>query len=194
MPIVDLGSPLAHKWQIGFYFDIYRDSLASQEEFADRAFDEWNRKLEEDALQYDEESRVEYLESFGDEYTSKEYSKTIIMNSFFVGAYALYEHHRNRIIRRYSITNQKLKGSKLKNSFEYKEIKNYQRIRNRIMHQGGTISTCAKEINYANRKSIVADYFLSGSYALTRQFCDEALDNFQQCLLNAITEFSINKV
>ena len=191
MPRVGFDSVLAHKWQIEFYFNLYRDSLASQEEFADQAFEDWKRKIEEEAQQYDEDSRVEFYEFHSDEYTSREYSKTIIMNSFFVGAYALYEHHRNRVIRRYSITKQRLSGSKLENSPEHKEIiKHYKRIRNRIMHRGGIIPPHAKDVEYAKGKSIVADYFPSGSYALTRQFCDDALDNFQECLLNAITEFS----
>ena len=162
MPRVNLGSPSALKWQIGFYFDLYCDSLSSQVELADRAFEEWNRWIEEEARKYEEDLQAEFRESHSDEYTSRDYSKTIILNSFFVSAYALYEHHRNRVISRYSITKQRPKGSKLENSSGYKEIKHYKRIRNSIMHHGGAISNCSKETNYAYGKGIVADYFPPG--------------------------------
>ena len=71
------------------------------------------QKIDEEAEQYDKESQAEYYEFHSEEYTSREYSKTIIMNSFFVGAYALYEDRRNRVIQRYSLNEKKLVGSQL---------------------------------------------------------------------------------
>ena len=190
MPLVSFDSVTAQRWQVSFYFNLYRDSLASQEELADQALRDWMEKIEEEAKKYDEESQAEFYEFHSEEYHSREYSKTLIMNSFFVGSYALYEHRRNRVIRRYSLSDKKLERSQLVNSPEYLEIERYRVIRNRIMHHGGTIASCEKDAKYARSKGIEASYFPEGTYALTRQFCDEALGNFEQCLLKAITEFA----
>ena len=191
MPVVNLGSADAQKWQIEFYFRIYRSALALQEELADQSFQDWERKLEEVEQQFGEARRADYCESHDEEYTTQEYFKTIIMNSFFVGAYALYEHHRRRIVRRYSLDESSLKGSCLEKSPEWNEIKHYYKvIRNKIVHEGGRIPDCAKATNYAGKKSIASNFLASGRYALTRKFCDEALNNFEQVLLNAVTEFA----
>ena len=190
MPLVGFDSVTAQKWQISFYFNLYRDSLSSQKELADQTLKKWMEKIDEEAKQYDEESRAEFYEFHSEEYHSREYSKTLIMNSFFVGAYALYEHRRNRVIRRYSLNAKRLETSQLVHSPEYVEIERYRVIRNRIMHCGGTIADCGEDTKYAEIKGIVANYFPEGTYALTRQFCDEALDNFEQCLLKTITEFA----
>ena len=190
MPLVGFDSVTAQKWQINFYFNLYRDSLSSQDEFADQALKNWMEQIDEEAKKYDKESQDEFYEFHSEEYHSREYSKTLIMNSFFVGAYALYEHRRNRVIRRYSLNAEQLETSQLVHSPEFVEIERYRVIRNSIMHDGGTIADCAEDTNYAENKSIVANYFPEGTYALTRHFCDEALDNFEQCLLKAITEFA----
>lgn len=190
MPLVGFDSITAQKWQIEFYFTLYRDSLSSQEELADQALKSWMEKIDEKAKQYNEESQAEFYEFHSEEYSSREYSKTIIMNSFFVGAYALYEHRRNRVIKRYSLDEEKLESSQLVNTPEWVEIECYRLIRNRIMHHGGTIPDCTEAIEYSEKKGIVANYFPEGTYALTRQFCDDVLDNFEQCLLKAITEFA----
>ena len=57
------------------------------------------------------------------------------------------------------------------------------------MHNGGVIPDCVRAAAYAKNKDIETDYLLPGTYALTRSFCDEALDNFEKCLLSAIDEF-----
>ncbi len=190
MPEVGFNSVLAHRWQITFHFNLYRDFLSSQEQLADQALKDWMQKIDEEAKTFEEEAQAEFYEFHSEEYTSREYSKTILMNSFFVGAYALFEDQRNRIIRRYSLSKQKLSGSQLVHSQEWIQIEHYSLIRNKIMHEGGTVPECREAMTYAQRKDIVAKYFPEGAYALTREFCDEALGNFEQCLLNAITEFA----
>ena len=190
MPLVGFDSVMAQKWQINFYFNLYRDSLSSQEELADQAIKNWMEKIDEEAKQYDQESQAEFFEFQSEEYNSREYSKTLIMNSFFVGAYALYEHRRNRIKQRYSLNKQQLATSQLVNAPEFVEVERYRVVRNRIMHHGGTIADCGEDKKYAEKKGIVANYFPEGTYALTRQFCDDALDNFEQCLMKAVIEFA----
>ncbi len=190
MPLIRFNSITSQKWEVSFYFNLYRDSLSSQGEFADQALKKWTEKIDEEAKKYDEESRAEFYEFHNEEYHSLEYYKTLTMNSFFVGAYALYEHRRNRVIHRYSLNKKRLKNSQLVSSPEHMEIERYRVIRNKIMHCGGTVPECGEHADYAESKGIVASYFPSGTYALTRQFCDEALDNFEQYLLNAISEFA----
>ena len=190
MPLVGFDSVIAQKWQINCFFNLYRDSLSSQEELADQALKSWTEKIDEEAKQYDEDSQTEFYDFHSDEYDSREYSKTLIMNSLFVGAYALYEHRRDRVIQRYSLNTEKLASSQLVNTLEWVAVERYRVIRNRIMHHGGTIPDCEEAKKYAKEKGIVANYFPEGTYTLTRQFCDEALDNFEECLLKAITEFA----
>ena len=140
MPVVNLGSADAQKWQIEFYFRIYRNALDLQEKLADQSFRDWEWKLEEVEQQLGEAGRANYCESHDEEYTTHEYLKTIIMNSFFVGAYALYEHYRERIKKRYSLNKSSLKGSCLEKSPEWNEVCNYYTvIRHKIMHEGGRI-------------------------------------------------------
>ena len=189
MPVISFDPVSTQKWQIEFYFDIYRRSLVLQDELASQAFEDWNRKIDEEAQQYDEDQRDLFYEFHNEEHTAREYSKTIVMNSFFVGAYALYEHHRKRVKRRHSISKGDFMGSQLQQSPEWQEIEHYRKIRNRIMHNGGVIPDCVCATVYAKNKDITTDYLHPSTYALTRSFCDEALDNFEKCLLNAIDEF-----
>ena len=136
--------------------------------------------------------RDEFYEFHSEEYTSRKYFKVILVNSFFVASYALYEHHREEIRDRYCVTKSDLEGSELKNSPEWRAVNHYQTIRNMIMHEGGLIPECEEDIAFAESKGITADGFPSGSYALTRVFCDEALDTFERCLLLGLKEFSMN--
>ena len=187
MPKVNLASE--HKWQIEFYFKIYRASLAQQEELADKAFRDWSKRLELEAQQYDGQEREAFYDFHSEEYTNRKYSRTILLNTFFVGAYALYEHHKDRIRSRYSISKERFTGSQLEESPEWKEVERYRRIRNSIMHDGWVIPQCEEALCYADEKGIIAD-FSARRYGLTRTFCDEALDNFEHFLLSAVAEFA----
>ena len=181
------GWPSLLRWQIEFYFDLYRTFLASQDELASQALEDWKKRLDEEAQNFDEDMRGEFYDFHNEEHSSQEYSKVILMNSFFVASYALYEHHRKEIQTRYSVTKSDLEGSHLKNSSEWRAINHYK-----IMHEGGVIPECVGVVAFAERNRIKADYFPSGTYALTRRFCDEALDNFQRTLLIGLKEFSKN--
>ena len=180
------------RWKIEFYFDLYRSFLESQDELADQAFEDWNKKLDEQAQEFDEDMRDEFYEIHSDEYTSQKYFKVILMNSFFVVSYALYEHHRKEIQARFSVTKSDFEGSDLKNSPEWRAVNHYKTIRHKIMHEGGVIPKCEEVAAFAKCKGIADDYFPSGTYTLTRGFCDEALDTFQGCLLIGLKEFSSN--
>ena len=177
-------------WQVEFFFDLYRRFLASQHELASQAFEAWKRDFDEEAQKYGYHRQADFYEFYNEEYTSQEYSKVILMNSFFVSSYALYEHHRKKIQAHYSVTKSDLEGSDLKNSPEWKAVNHYKTIRDKIMHEGGIIPKCEEAVAFAECNGISSDYLSSSTYALTRRFCDEALDTFQRYLLMGLKEFS----
>ena len=187
---IETGWPSLLRWKIEFYFDLYRSFLDSQDELANQAFEDWNRKLDEQAQEFDEDVRDEFYEIHSDEYTSREYFKVILMNSFFVASYDLYEYLREEIRDRFPVTKSDFESSDLKKTPEWRAVNHYKKIRNIIMHKGGVIPKCEEDAAFAKCKCIEADYFPSGTYALTRGFCDEALDTFQRYLLIGLKEFS----
>ena len=190
MPVFDFSSPVfVEQWKVDFFFELYRRCLDLQDGLVEGSFREWQQQIVEEAQQWDEETQEQIYESNVDEYTSREFSQVLFMNSFFVVSYALYEHHRNRIQTAFSVSKlSELDGSTLLDTQEWVEIKNYKQIRDKIMHEGGIIPECEEASSYAESKGITGDGSPPRTYALTRQFCDEALRNFKRFLLNAVTE------
>ena len=178
------------RWHVEFFFGLYRKSLATQDDLTTQALEDFKRELDEEAQKYDEHVRDEFYEYRSEEYTSQEYSIVILMNSFFVTSYALYEHHRNEIRDRFCVTKSDFEDSSLMNSSEWRAIRHYKVIRDQIMHEGATIPECDEIVAFAECKGIAARYFPTGTYALTRRFCDEALDTFEKFLLMGVEEFS----
>ena len=83
-------------------------------------------------------------------------------------------------------------------SAEWTEILNYKAIRNKIMHAGGTIPPKGKTAAYAIKKKIVYPPGKNNTpnvvpqplrLELTKQFCDEAILNFENLLLNVHMAF-----
>ena len=83
-------------------------------------------------------------------------------------------------------------------SREWKEILNYKTIRNKIMHSGGMIPSKGKTTSYAKENKIVyppGENNTPGAIPqplrleLTKEFCDEAIRNFEEMLLNVHMAF-----
>ena len=189
---IETGWPGLLRWHVEFFFDLYRKSLATQDRLTTQALEDFQRALDEEAQKYDEDVRAEFYENQSEEYISHEYSKVIFMNSFFVASYALYDHHRDEILDRFRLAWGDFESSDLINSPEWQAISHYKQIRNRIVHDGADIPECDEAIALAECHGIAARYFPNGTYALTRRFCDEALDTFEKFLLMGVAEFSSN--
>lgn len=184
------GSIVFHQWEIQFYFNLYREFLDSQDRLADEEFQSWKQKMAEEARQFDEDSQHDFIDYYVEERDSKQFYKVVLMNSFFVASYALYEHRRGLILSRYPMSKSEFEGSPLAKSDEWKEIERYKTIRDKIMHEGSVIPNCKEAAGYAEKRNISGDSFRDGRYALNRKFCDEALNTFEKFLLNALVELS----
>ena len=177
------------KWRIEFLFDIYRRCLVLQDELVEDSFREWQERIDEEARRYDPETQETFYDQHNDESTAREHAKGILMNAIFVASYALYEHHRKRVEDIFSVTGlDDPRISALLSTPEWEEIKSCKTIRDKIMHEGGKIPDCKQAVEYAEQKGIRDDYLSYGGYVITRQFCEESLNNYQRFLLRAIAE------
>ena len=187
MPPCD--SAAVQRMRLGYTFGLYRNCLAQRDELARQTLDEWSTRVKQEGQQYNDDDREAIYEFYSEEHLDRVYSTDILMNSFFVGTYALYEDLRNRLIDKFSIGKKNFECSQLVKSREWGEIERYKQIRDRIMHHGGVIQPCGEATDYAQDRAIKFDA-LPDRYGLARTFCDEALSKFEQCLLNAVTEFA----
>ena len=190
--MVRIGSAsiVFERWDIQFYFRLYREILDLQERHADEEFQNWERKMADEFRRVDEDMQQDLIDHYVEEYDSKQFFKVILMNSFFVASYALYEHRRELIVDKYCVSKSDFKNSALMTSSEWQEIKHYKTIRNKIIHEGGVIRNRKDAVDYAEKKGIAGDSLRNGRYALKRQFCDEALNTFERFLLKGLVEFS----
>ena len=130
-----------------------------------------------------------FYNSHGDEHAAREHAKVILMNAIFVASYALYEHHREQVKDILSVARMDdPRISALLSTPDWEENKAYKTIRDTIMHQDGKIPARKNAFAYAERKGIRNDHLSHGRYVVTRQFCEESINNCQRFLLNAITE------
>ena len=132
---------------------------------------------------------------------------TIVFNSFFVASFALFEHKLWSICRRAHRDAGHTSRLKLNNSVssaksyllalgidspfggeEWRVVKICRQIRNRIVHHGATISNDQCLQCYAKRKRIVSG--AEGKFRMTREYCDEALENFTQFILKTHRAYS----
>ena len=128
----------------------------------------------------------------------------IAFNSFFASSFALFEHTLFGICRRAqrdadcpipvellssrnSVDNAKKYLEVLGIEFpsgasEWQEIRRYREIRNKIMHQGATLSEGNDLLAYAEEKQITSRWG-ERKLELTRLFCEEAIETQKQFIL-----------
>ena len=134
----------------------------------------------------------------------------IVFNSFFATSFALFENRLTHICdlaqrsaqcpisvgllgTRTSIDNvQKYLGALGINfpsgGIEWKGIKSYQEIRNNIMHSGASLSEGnINLLNYAREKQIVSS---GRELALTRPFCEGALEDMERFIVKTYRAYS----
>ena len=173
------------------------------------AISDWQQALDKEAETIDDKlERENFYEFYIDEYQDFEQHQVVLVNSFFTASCALFEYHLTRLcdlVQRRSGTPFSLKdfrGSftskakdyleKLDVSFpkdapEWPEVKRYQEIRNKIMHEGAIVSSGWDNYEYADRKGVINDYLKwTPRLELTREFCDEVVGVFERFLRKVI--------
>ena len=159
--------------------------------------------------QLEERQKDEFHDFYFGELHVMQQHEALLMNSFFVASFSLLEFQLTRLCNRIqkrlqspfsvddlkgsnAITDRaKLYTTKLdipfpKDTPEWASIKEYQDIRNKITHNGGYVVLNWRRLDSAKIKGIVASNWDEHRLELTKEFCNEALDNFQKFMLEAI--------
>ena len=196
------------RFEVEYDFQLYRYFLDSFEPQIDEMQRVWLAGVQEDAEQIeDPEDLAEFWQYISETDNDRAEFKGILMNSFFAGSFALFEHHLNEICdfagrrRNIPFTARDLRGGTLEkpkkylkkvegifpdDSTEWERITFYNQVRNKIMHERGSISSEDGIYERAKECEIVTDARLSGEFLeLTPEFCKSALDDFQQFLVEA---------
>lgn len=194
------------EWLISGRLGTYREFLEMVEPPLEKNLQDWKDVVDSEAQQIrDEDSRAEFYEFFSDEYAHREEFRSILLHSFFVGSYAYFEHQLLRVCQRarnhssnpFSV--EDLKGNNFANSaktyleklglafpasgIEWHDALRCRTIRNKLMHEGGSLPTTGDIADYARRKKIAVEGESSIRIELTRSFCDEALGVFERFLV-----------
>ena len=194
-------------FQAGFDLDwsILRDYITAQEVFVARSLEEFDAKVKEEALKLSEGDRDELLDFYNDEgWVLSEKHPPILWYSCFVACYSVLEHTLQRLCNTLKPKNQCFEVSDLKGDIpsqaksylkkvagvdfpdettEWGKIRVYQRIRNKIVHQGGTLDKKEqKNIKEALRgikggSSILVD--CHGQILICPDCCRELLDTLR---------------
>ncbi len=202
MPTIELG---LDSGLIRYNFDLYAGFMALLEPHVEGTLQDWTQAVERQAQQIkDEDERSIFYEFHSEEYAERQQFRYILMNSFFSASFALFEHHLLRICENarrrsknpFSVKDLK-SSSATDNAKEYlrklgvgfpsgtstwEEITKYRTIRNKIMHEGGSLPRRGSITDYAKQKQIASGGGVS--LELTRPFCEEALDNMKLFLLD----------
>ncbi len=188
---------ISHDW------NRHRQFLELLEPHLDEVVDSWRQELDRQARQIeDEEQRDEFYHFYSDDYHDMQRHSVILMNSFFSASYALFEYHltwlcdhaRQRHDNPFSVNDLKYSLTRRVKEYltkldipfpsdapEWPEINRYQEIRNKIMHEGGYVSCRWDNYSYAEINGIIDTY--TEQLALTRPFCEKALNDFERFLL-----------
>ena len=197
--------------KVEWFLESYRWELHSRfldlvEPHLESTLREWEQAIEQQAQEIDDEDeRAEFYEFHSDEYRERLEFKSILMNSFFSASFALFENQLIAIcqsaqrdsasrfsvkdIGSYSPTDrvktylQKLGVLFPSDGPEWQEITKYQKIRNKIMHEGGELPPNSDVTTFAKSKQIVSTRAGSPRLELTRPFCDVALEDMRRFLL-----------
>lgn len=174
-------------WRIRYEWKIYRRFLDSLEGHVSSVMLDLNQMIERE----DDEERREFLRELNeDDYYNFLQFKAILLNSFFTGSYALFEYHLRQLCRisegeEFYASGAAKHLTKLGIAFpsdttEWKNIKRYRAIRNKIVHEGGSVEKEWSDLDYAKGKGILEP---PRYIKVTRPFCDEACNDFVNFLL-----------
>ena len=209
MPIIKFDDKLfdtVQRERIAREWSLYRRFLDLQNQRMVQSDEEWEKAIDAEAAKItDTYSREDFYTYHSDEYDERLHFREILMYSFFSASFAQFEKHLlmtcTRAQRRFNsnfavddlksnsaMTRAKAYFPKLGIKFpskseEWAEISRYGRIRNKIMHEGGIVAPEGDDRDYAKSKGIATSGGSRLQYALTLEFCVEALTNFEGFLL-----------
>ena len=188
---------ISHDW------NRYRQFLDLLEPYLDEVVQDWTQEVDRQAREIeDEEQRDEFYHFHTDDYHVMQQHRIILMNSLFSASFALFEYHltwlcdhvQQRHDNPFSVNEFKYSLTERVNSYltkldipfpseapEWQDVKRYQEIRNKIMHEGGHVSRGWDNFTYAESHGIVDTH--AEQLALTRPFCEKALNDFERFLL-----------
>lgn len=191
-------------------WDRYRQFLDIMQTQLTYFLEDWEEELNERLQRLEEHQKDEFRDLYSDDLRKLQEHETLLTNSFFVASFSLLEHQLNRFCYNIQMRlNSPFSVSDLRGSFtdrarsyatklgvpfpkdtpEWREIRKYQDIRNRITHGGGYVAPDWKHFSFLRTGKLVdtseGEHQELYQIELTREFCDEALDNFEQFMLAA---------
>ena len=206
-----LGMMALEEMVIDFEWQKYCGFLDTIEPYLTELTTNWNQEIEDKAQEIeDEDERSQFHAFSADDYENFHQFNVILANSFFSTAYFFFEHSLMRMCQRsktihkcpFSVMDIKSRTNldrakkymkRLGIQFpsdapEWTDIKRYNKIRNAIAHSGGIVlpNWRACELEFIEEKGILVGADTNPRLELTRSFCDEALNTFQQFLLKVV--------
>lgn len=198
---------------VDYQMNIFRQYLIHLETLFEDEFRNWDDAVETRAQKIpDETDRQEFYDYMSEDYFERLAFRHILLNSFFAASFAMFEHRlcqhcyhiQNylqsscsvddlRISSRMDRADKYLRGLGVpfpNKSNLWKEIKRYQEMRNRIMHEGGRIRPTEELYRYARKHGIVSPHDGLHEIRLTKDFCDQAVDSMKKFLLEAIDSYN----
>ena len=207
----ELSAANEKNWSFSEYaftyeFSVHRSFLVLLESLLTESLDEFQMDMTATAsLEEDEALRESLFDFLRDQEERGEQYKGILFNSFFSASFALFESKmmlicsqvKRDVGSQFSVGDMrggshlgraKMYLEKLGVDFpaqgsDWKEINTFQKIRNKIMHEGGSVSKSLELMKYAEERQILSSWS-GGELELNRQFCEEAIDNLEQFLVS----------
>ena len=164
----------------------------------------WQEALDQEAEKIEDEyAKDDFYHFYLDEHHDLLQHKTFLMNSFFAASFTLFEHQltwlcdhvqrRNEspfsvkdlkysLMRRAKFYLTKFEITFPSDAPEWSEIGKYQEIRNKIVHEGGYISSEWNHYPFVQQNGLVSDSGGEHRLELTRAFCEKATKDFEQFL------------
>ena len=190
---------MEHRWEL------YSRFLSLMEPHIEETIKIWEEEFGQ-KLEVIEDSRIrdDFLSIHVDEIHELFELRAILMNSFFSASYALFEHQLVEICetaKEYAgspFSVDDLKHSPLDrvkqyltnlgvdlpvDTPEWRQVKMYQEIRNKLMHEGGIISSRWDHFRHCKDIGIIEEDS-APRLVLTQTFCDEALNDFKNFLID----------
>lgn len=189
---------ITHEWKL------HRDFLEVMESQLREFLEKWQGDLNQTASEIDDEyERYDFYDIyFEDQQVMREY-EALLMNSFFVASFALFENQLRRICdylyRRQPSPNAvgKFHGNvpsagKYMAKFdipfpsdepEWSRIDKYRKIRNKVVHSGGYVFPNWDIFTFADGEGIVGGSGSEQKLELTRPFCEQAVLDFESFML-----------
>ena len=190
----------AQKWMMERDWQMYSRFLGLMKPRIEETIQAWQQEVDGELERIkDPESKDVFLDLSIDEFHELSELRALLMNSFFSASYALFEHQLTKICeiaRKYAespFSVDDLKHSPLERAKQYltilgvhfpsdtlawRQIRTYQEIRNKLMHEGGSVSCRWKHFRYCKEKGII-DRDYAPRLVLTQDFCHKALNDMK---------------